>query len=78
MTTTLLTKPVTRTVASAQGAALVVTLALEGVYVRLKGHRTHYGPVTYGALLYEAVAVTTGKPRPTARRRPRHPRRTAP
>lgn len=47
--------------------ALIVTLASDGVYVREKGRRTTYGPISYGVLLQKAAAVTAAQ---TERARP--------
>jgi hypothetical protein len=71
---THLTKPVTRelpAVARLGKRPLLVTLAPEGVVIREKGTRTRYGPVPYGTIFLEAIALRTGKPRlrPRPRRR---------
>lgn len=51
---TKLTKPVTRW---DERDDLVITLAPEGVYVREKGRRTRYGPLSYGALKLRCAQV---------------------
>ena len=52
---TYLAKPVVRHHVTLQGAALVVTLAPEGIYYREKGRRTTYGPLAHGYLFQKAV-----------------------
>jgi hypothetical protein len=64
---TKLTKPVSRL---DERDNLIITLAPEGVYVREKGRRTSYGPLSYGALKLRCAMVNaeaTRKERKTRR-----------
>jgi hypothetical protein len=64
---TKLTKPVSRL---DERDNLIITLAPEGVYVREKGRRTVYGPLSYGALKLRCAMVNaeaTRKERKTRR-----------
>lgn len=61
--TARLTKPVRRVVTGPpmyrrdQREELVVTLAPEGVYCRVKGRRKNFGPLSYAALLIRCAHV---------------------
>lgn len=63
MSATRLTRPVRRVVEGppiyqrGRREQLVVTLDVEGVYVRVKGTRTTYGPVSYALLLIHCAKV---------------------
>lgn len=63
---TRLTKPVTRL---DERENLVITLAPEGVYVREKGRRTTYGPLSYGALKLRCAQVNADAIRQQRKRR---------
>jgi hypothetical protein len=62
---TILTKPVRREVVAVglpkgkggQPRALIVTIAREGVYVREKGRRTTFGPLSFGSLYLRCAEV---------------------
>lgn len=66
---TPLTKSVTRVVLTSDGDTLVVTCAREGLYIREKGRRTEYGPLTYGHLLLDGARL---KAQQAAAERKRH------
>lgn len=53
--TTALTRPISRLVHSRREGLLVVRLAPEGLYIREKGRRTTYGPITYGMLFVQGA-----------------------
>lgn len=53
--TTVLAKPVKRVVMTRRSGALVMTMRVEGLYVREKGRRKEYGPLDYGSLLLRAA-----------------------
>jgi len=68
---TRLTKPVARVVTTRDGEELVLTLSQAGIFIRPKGRRTEYGPVSYGSLLVQAASTVAGTapPRPRAAKR---------
>lgn len=57
---TPLTKPVTRVIATEDGA-LVVKITREGVYVRAKGQRIEYPPIGWGSLLLQSARLYIGR-----------------
>lgn len=63
---TFLKSAIEREVRDSAGKPLVVRLTPEGVYTKLKGTRTWYGPIGYGALFVrgaEMKALAEMKPR---------------
>ena len=52
-----ISKPVRRVVFDARHGDLVVTMRPEGVELRKKGHRTTYGPISYGLLFLTGARI---------------------
>ena len=50
-----MTAPLIRPVSRVVDGRVVITLTREGVYVRERGRRQSYGPISYGTLLIQAA-----------------------